>query len=94
MLEGDVQQAKTVIWNNFKNSLAVEKYFEYLKIADESENEYAASDLKLTSDFAKNISDWKGYPTHADFLNQLRSLHPRKMSFWSLINPDYQAFHL
>lgn len=176
MLEGDVQQAKTVIWNNFKNSLAVEKYFEYLKLADESENEYAAkealqlakdsprlanafkflhdlqefdaieqlyfareeevdgsdysvyrklstelnkqgksliatllrrklvedvlaaarsksykyaaSDLKLASDFAKNISDWKGYPTHADFLNQLRSQHPRKMSFWSLINPD------
>lgn len=49
---------------------------------------YAASDLKLASDFAQHISDWKGYPTHADFLNQLRSQHPRKMSFWSLINPD------
>lgn len=176
MLEGDVQQAKTVIWNNFKNSLAVEKYFEYLKLADDNEKEhavkealqiakdsprlasafkflqdlqefdaieqlyfareeevdgsdysiyrklstelnkqgksliatllrrklvadvlaaarsksykYAASDLKLASDFAKNISDWKGYPTHAEFLNQLKSQHPRKMSFWSLINPD------
>ena len=176
MLEGDVQQAKTVIWNNFKNSLAVEKYFEYLKLADDNEKKdaakealqlakdsprlasafkllqdlqefdaieqlyfareeeingsdysvyrklstelnkqgksliatllrrrlvedvlaaarsksykYAASDLKLASDFAKNISDWKGYPTHADFLNQLRSQHPRKISFWSLINPD------
>lgn len=176
MLEGDVLQAKTVIWNNFKNSLAAEKYFEYLKLADESEKEnavkealqlakksphlasafkflqdlqefdaieqlyfareeevdgsdysvyrklstelnkqgksliatllrrrlvedvlaaarsksykYAASDLKLASDFAAHISDWKGYPTHADFLNQLRSQHPRKMSFWSLLNPD------
>lgn len=176
MLEGDVQQAKTVIWNNFKNSLAVETYFEYLKLADDNEKKdaakealqlakdsprlasafkllqdlqefdaieqlyfareeeidgsdysvyrklstelnkqgksliatllrrrlvedvlaaarsksykYAASDLKLASDFAAHISDWKGYPTHADFLNQLRSQHPRKMSFWSLINPD------
>lgn len=176
MLEGDVQQAKTVIWNNFKNSLAVEKYFEYLKLADESEKEdaakealqlakdssrldsafkflqdlqefdaieqlyfareeevdgsdysvyrklstelnkqgksliatllrrklvedvlaaarsksykYAASDLKLASDFAQNITDWKGYPTQADFLDKLRSQHPRKMSFWSLIHPE------
>lgn len=176
MLEGDVQQAKTVIWNNFKNSLAVETYFEYLKLADDNEKEhavkealqmakksqilasgfkflqdlnefdaieelyfareeevdgsdysiyrqlstelnkqgksliatllrrklvedvltaarsksyrYAASDLKLASDFAANVSDWKGYSTHTDFLNQLKSQHPRKMSFWSLINPD------
>lgn len=176
MLEGDVQQAKTVIWNNFKNSLAVETYFEYLKLANDNEKEhavkealqiakesrilasgfkflqdlnefdaieqlyfareeevnssdysiyrklstelnkqgksliatllrrklvedvlvaarsksyrYAASDLKLASDFAKNISDWKGYPTHADFLNQLKSQHPRKMSFWSLVYTD------
>lgn len=176
MLEGDVQQAKTVIWNNFKNSLAIDTYFEYLKLADDGEKEdaakkalqfakdsprlanafkflhdlqeydaieelyfareeevdgsdysiyrklstelnkqgksliatllrrklvedvlaaarsksykYAASDLKLASDFAKNISDWNGYPTPADFLNQLRSQHPRKISFWSLIIPD------
>ncbi len=176
MLEGDAQKAKTVIWNNFKKSLAVEKYFEYLKLADESEKEYAAkealqlakdsphlasafkflqdlqefdaieqlyftreeevdgsdysvyrklstelnkqgksliatllrrklvddilsaarsksykyaaSDLKLASDFAKNISNWKGYSTHTDFLNQLKSQHPRKVSFWSLLNPD------
>ena len=52
---------------------------------------YAASDLKLASDFTANISDLKGYPTHADFLNQLRSQHPRKMSFWTLINPDNYA---
>lgn len=176
MLESDVQQAKTIIWNNFKNSLAVDTYFEYLKLADDNEKEhavkqalqiakdsphlasalkflqdlqefdaieqlyfareeevdgsdysiyrklstelnkqgksliatllrrklvedvltaarsksykYAASDLKLASDFAKNISEWKGYQTHADFLNQLKSQHPRKMSFWSLMNPD------
>jgi hypothetical protein len=176
MLEGDAQQAKTIIWNNFKNSLAVDTYFEYLKLADDNEKKhavkealqiakdsprlasalkflqdlqefdaieqlyfvreeevdgsdysvyrklstelnkqgksliatllrrklvedvltaarsksykYAASDLKLASDFSANISDWKGYPTHTDFLNQLKSLHPRKMSFWSLINPD------
>jgi hypothetical protein len=176
MLEGDVQQAKKIIWNNFRKSLAVETYFEYLKQADDNEKEhaikealqiaknsphlasafkflqdiqefdaieqlyfareeeingndysiyrklsaelnkqgksliatllrrklvedvlaaarsksykYAASDLKLASDFAAHISDWKGYPTHADFLNQLRSQYPRKMSFWSLISSD------
>ncbi|WP_133140268.1 DUF6880 family protein [Legionella genomosp. 1] len=174
MLEGDVQQAKNVLWNNFKKNLAVETYFEYLKLANDNEKElaieeslqiakdspnlasafkflqdiqefdaieqlyfareeeingndysiyrklstelnkqgksliatllrrklvedtlsaarsksykYAASDLKLASEFAANISDWRGYPTHADFLSQLRSQHARKISFWSLIN--------
>ena len=176
MLEGDVQQAKVIIWANFKSSLAVNSYFEYLKLVDNSEKElaakealqiakdsprlasafqflhdlqefdaieqlyfarkeeidgsdysiyrklstelnkqgksliatllrrklvedvlaasrsksykYAASDLKLASDFAKHISDWQGYPTHADYINQLKSQHPRKMSFWSLIKLD------
>lgn len=174
MLKGDVQQAKAVIWRNFKNSLAVKTYLEYLKLADDNEKQraieeglqiakdcsnlangfkflqdlnefdaieqlyfarekeidgddyyvyrklsselhkqgksliaallrrklvagvlaaarsksyrYAANDLKLASDFAANVSDWRGYPTHADFLNQLRAQHPKKISFWSLIN--------
>lgn len=47
---------------------------------------YAASDLKLAGDFAAHVNDWRKYPSHADFLQQLRAKHSRKMAFWSLVN--------
>jgi hypothetical protein len=172
MLEGDTNQAKSVLWNSFKKSLAVDTYLEYLKLADADERQraakealeiaknssrlasgfkllqdlgefdaieqlflsreaevegsdyyvyrklstelhkhgknliatlfrrkliddvlasarsksyrYAASDLKLAGDFAENITNWMGYPSHADYIAQLKAKHPRKMSFWSL----------
>lgn len=173
MLEGDTLQAKSVLWNSFKKSLAVNTYLEYLKLADINERQhaakealeiaksssnlasgfkllqdlgefdaieqlffsreaevngsdyyvyrklstelhkhgknltatlfrrkliddvlasarsksyrYAASDLKLAGDFAENITNWMSYPSHADYIAQLKAKHPRKMSFWSLI---------
>jgi len=49
---------------------------------------YAASDLKLAGDYALEVKDWRGYPEHKVFIENLKKDHNRKHSFWSLIKND------
>lgn len=44
---------------------------------------YAISDLKIAGDYSANINDWLTYPTHTQYLENLKKDHGRKQSFWS-----------
>lgn len=49
---------------------------------------YAASDLKLSGDYAAEVKDWGDYASHDIFIEKLKTDHGRKYGFWSLINKD------
>ena len=77
MLEGDVQQAKTIIWNNFKKSLALETYFEYLKLADDYEKEHAVKEaLQIAKDSPHLASAFK-------FLQDLQEFNAIEQLYFS-----------
>lgn len=39
--------------------------------------------LKALDDLSKRVSDWKWFPTHEKFKEELREVHGRKKSFWA-----------
>jgi len=46
---------------------------------------YAASDYKLCNDYAKEVTDWQGFPSHDAFLANFKETHKRKKAFWAMI---------
>lgn len=47
---------------------------------------YAVSDMRKASDFAAQVSDWRGQRTHEQFIQELQELHARKQAFWYQVN--------
>ena len=39
--------------------------------------------LRALDDLSKRVSDWKRFPTHEKFKEELRSVHGKKKSFWA-----------
>jgi Family of unknown function (DUF6880) len=46
---------------------------------------YAAHDLLRAGQVAERVTDWHGFPDHAEFMRRLRQEHGRKYSFWPLL---------
>lgn len=47
---------------------------------------HAAKYLSILSRLARSVSDWRGHPSHEDFLADLRKRHGLKKAFWTLVD--------
>jgi hypothetical protein len=56
-----------------------------LNKAQSKHYKYAVSDLNIARRFSKEITDWGNFETHAQYIEELKTLHKRKSAFWSKV---------
>lgn len=58
-----------------------------LQRASSRQYQYAARDVLACASLASVLPDEPGLESHAAFMVRLRKEHPRKIGFWSLLEP-------
>ena len=47
--------------------------------------DYAVSDLKLSVEFGRHVTQWKNFNNNEEYINNIKIMHKKKSSFWGKI---------